>query len=328
MNEAPAFWQEILIRAFRLPIRLAFSVGRPSLKDLQNLMRTAAVSELSSQGLSTREIAVALDVSETWVIKLGHKAATIGGLVDEDAYFVRVLRRLRQGPATAAELAALMPLGATFHMDRVAVALLVREGMIEEVGPSRTFHLTPRFRHLSDRAWGAPTHRLERLHLQAIRILLVLLTREALGEAEIEAALEREGNRQGGVGEALALLRDQALISCDTTSDPPRFSLEGRHLKLIPTDHELRVRTGLLTMLDHLAIATTHILASEGRLPYGQRTLLFRATPRALERFIGDHHRWVMERLAPLDREGESSPEGRPSLMVWTLTTEDGAGGA
>ena len=121
-----SFWRKIVVRSFRVPIRIAFALERPSLKELQHLMKAAIVEELRSQGYTIREISVLLGVSEYWASQLVQKSKNIHTDNRNDSILLRVILRLRKGPATAYELMDLIPHGSSFRVDRIALALLTK----------------------------------------------------------------------------------------------------------------------------------------------------------------------------------------------------------
>lgn len=306
------FSQEIVIRGFRLPIRLAYSLGQPSLKELQTLMKTALVQELQAQGQSIRRIAVTLDVTENWASQLVKKANLPGDGSQDMHLLRRFIERLQQRPASASELAELIPMGASFPMDRVALALLLDSGIAEIMpGCQLSYRLTEQYTHLSHEEWRRPLDQLERRQLVATDVMMALHNHGPLASQALLSVLKLARVPV----QALEMLRDQGIV----TDQEGRWALVGNHLCLLPRNRGERLRTGLMGMLDAIGKGMGQLLNAQEEVPFGQRTLHFKIRARDLRPFIMRHHRQVMEELGRLDALAEKEPASVDCSMVWLI---------
>lgn len=322
MSHPPSFWQAIVLRAFRVPIRLAYAFGSPSLQDLQHLMKAALVEELRDQGHTIREVSVALGCSEYWASQLVKKARDIGDELGGGSTVARMVERLKEGPATEAELMELLPYGARFRVDTVALAVLVKAGIAERVHPrSRRIRLAPTFASRSETAWATPLKEAERAQLAATAVVRALYDQGPMTVNALRKAIR--GPRSAGVVEgALGALRAQGLVQATEGPGEVIWDLATDHLKLIPPDRAERIRTGLIGMFDGIGLATERTMRLGEAAPLGQRTLRFKARPGDLERFIREHGAETMDRVHGMDAAADADGGGVDCAMVWIVVGE------
>lgn len=319
--ERDLFWQQLVIRLFRLGIQAGLHSQKATREDFSTLLDIALFRELSDRGETQPRMAVRLGSSPRLIRKLGGKSRKIQEVIGGSGTFLRVLSRLKQGPLTEAQLRREAHLEAEFDVFSVLLQLLYQEGIVEKRGQPALYQLTERWSKLEATGWEKPLSELEQTLVVSLSIIRCL-TEGPKGEAKLRADLRLKAVEASVVTAVLKTLIAHQFVEVDAERPDrePCYRLGEGTFSLLPDDRKARLRVGLLDMCDKLSLFLDYVLENQGQDWFGQRNWLFYARPEDLQAFGRAHRDFVLGQLKMLEEKAHATGDGVWATMAWVLS--------
>lgn len=323
----PPFWQAMVLRLLRLAVQVAYKSSFCVADDLEKLLHVAIYEELTAQGLSGNKMSLVLGCSPRKVRGFAQTSRLLHQEIGEASSLRRVLQALKTGPLSQRQLDRLIKQENEFDPRSLLLKILVSQGAIVITGTPPVYTLSPNWSEREAARWEEPLDHLEQVSDIALKIVHTLLTQPMTLDQLLELPSLRVISAPL-VTEALDLLLREEFLACRSVGahSTAKYSVTRKTLLLVPDDLSIRLRVGLLDLLDKLGMFLGVVL-DRVPLPYfGQRNVLFTVRPEALKRFVDDHHTWTLARLAEMEKEAEGSEDKRLFLIAWMISPTPGTG--
>jgi len=319
--ERDLFWQQLVIRLFRLGIQAGLHSQSATREDFCILLDIALFRELTERGETQPRMAVRLGCSPRLVRKLGGKSRKIQDVMDGSGTFLRVLSRLKQGPLSEAQLRRELHLETEFDVFSILLQLLYQEGIVEKRGQPALYHLTERWLKLESTGWEKPLSELEQTLVVSLSIIRCL-TEGPKTKGKLRADLRLKSVEVSVLDTVLRSLIDHHFVEvhAEGPQNEQCYRLGDGTFSLLPDDRKARLRVGLLDMCDKLSLFLDYVLENQGQNWFGQRNWLFYARPQDLQDFGRAHRDFVFEQLKALEEKAHSTGDGVWATMAWVLS--------
>ncbi len=320
------YWHEVLIEAFRIPVRIAVRLRSTDLKTLRTLLEIALYRELQDAGHTQQRISLVLGCSLRTVKNIKRRSTDLNQKASFGSLDL-LLKTLKERPLSPSDIRLLVPDSGDFARAEVALQLLLHLGYVEAHRKQNDIYYTATdiVKNTDIDQWSAPLGAAERAFVLRTTLMEALLDGPRDLQALVNYMKKMDFSRKT-IQQTLQQLTEEGLIETEGAAprQPPLYKLPKEGRQMIPQEEMDRLRIGLLHFLEKIRWSLDYMLKRDGLGLLGQRTFLFDASPDSLKTFIREHRAYVLERVKAMEHAARGHPSTTRCVMLWAISPRPG----